>query len=127
VSPETVDYLETAQRILKRARSEFEMGAYDASARDAYLAALSVTRGIIFDETGIATKTHAGAQAQMFKMLRDGYPIDRAFVEFLRDGFDTKQNLDYGASDEVPRETAERYLQAASDFLAQARNVASRR
>src|SRR5215475_13142349 len=107
MSPEANDFLETAGRIFERAKSEFGVEAYEAAARDAYLAALSAARALIFEGQGIATKPHAGVQAQIFKMLHDGYPLDRALADFLRDGFATKQNLDYGASDAVPRETAE--------------------
>jgi uncharacterized protein (UPF0332 family) len=124
MSPEAVDYLAITELSLKRARSTFLSGHYEDAARNAYLAALNATRALIFEKTGLAVKSHSGARSKLYELMHNGLPFDGEIAEFLQDGFDTKQGVDYGDGPLfVDRATAESYLARAEAFVAEARRV----
>jgi Uncharacterized conserved protein related to C-terminal domain of eukaryotic chaperone, SACSIN len=126
MSPEAVDYLAITKLSLERARSTFASGHYEDAARNAYLAALNATRALIFEKAGLAVKSHSGARSKLYELIHSGLPFDPGVAEFLQDGFDTKQGVDYGDGPLfVDCATAESYLARAEAFVAEARRVCS--
>jgi uncharacterized protein (UPF0332 family) len=124
VSPEAVNYMSLAEATYHRAKRSFEAEIYENCAHDAYTATLNAARSIIFDKTLIATKTHSGTRAKFFELIHAGMPFDAELAQFLREGFETKQGIDYGPElVTVSREEAEDYLNRAAAFIAAAKAV----
>jgi uncharacterized protein (UPF0332 family) len=124
VSPEAVNYMSIAEATLERAQRNFLAEIYEDAARNAYLAALNAARAIIFDKTTTAPKTHSGARSKLHELVRQGLPLDQELARFLSEGFDMKQNVDYGPeSAHVTREEAQDYLDRAAAFIAAAKAV----
>ena len=123
MSPESTNYFDMADAHLKVAEDAFAAGLYQIAAREAYLVALRVARGIIFEKTGATPKTHSGARNQLSKLVHEGLPIDAAFLQFMAAGFEVKPDLDYGPVSPVQRSVAEQAIITARAFLAAAKAV----
>ena len=122
MSPESLDYFGAAERALSRARRITAAGVYDTAAREAYIAALNAARGVIFDKTGNATKTHSGVRTQFHKLVHEGLAFDVTLVGFLREGFDVKQVVDYETVPaNIDKALAEDFIGRATAFVASAR------
>lgn len=76
------------------------------AARDAYIAALSAARAIIFEKTGKSPKTHNGSRALFLQLILHGLNVPRDIAQFLEDGFALKNRADYGVDDSISVETA---------------------
>jgi uncharacterized protein (UPF0332 family) len=123
MSPESTDYLGTAQWSLDEARAILEAGHFEIASREAYAAALNAARAIIYEKTGKVTKTHSGARAQLYKLIREGLPFDRDLADFLARGFEVKLQVDYGPVERISRAEAESFVNVAEAFLAAAKAV----
>jgi uncharacterized protein (UPF0332 family) len=123
VSPEAVDYLDTAEHALDVARRSLAAEIYETAAREAYIAALNAARAVIFDKTQIAPKSHSGTRTQFFLLVEQGLEFDRELARFLARGFDIKQKLDYGPWIGVDAADAQNYLRQAETFVAAAKAV----
>ncbi|MBV9993232.1 MAG: HEPN domain-containing protein [Alphaproteobacteria bacterium] len=109
---------------LKRAELNFLAEIYEDAERNAYTAALNAARAAIFDKLTIAPKTHAGARTKFLELVNDGLDFDAGLANFLAEGFEKKQGIDYGPElTFASREEAEAYLARARAFLAAARAV----
>ena len=126
MSPESIDYIGTAELILSEAQELLEEGHNAVAAREAYLASLSAARAIIFEKTGDAPKTHSGTRAMLAKLIHDGLALDTKLLKFLADGFEMKNDSDYGSRTPLPDDEAERALETAQDFLAAAKRILGR-
>jgi uncharacterized protein (UPF0332 family) len=123
LSPESINYLDVAERQLAQAERALKAELFEMAAREAYLVALSATRAIIFEKTGNAPKTHSGARTQLSKLIRDGLAIDAAFMSFLASGFEIKSDVDYGPVTPIRKESAEHAIAKARQFLVAAKAV----
>jgi uncharacterized protein (UPF0332 family) len=126
LTPSTLRYFTNAERKLADAQGIFEAGYPEVAAREAYLAALSAARAIIFEMTGKAAKTHTGVRTIFLKLVHDGMPFDRNIANFLAEGFELKTAVDYGDSTEVSSGSANDALARARAFLAASRQVIER-
>jgi uncharacterized protein (UPF0332 family) len=126
MSPEAINYQSLAEMLLERAQRAFLAEIYEDAARGAYTAALNAARAVLFEKTGMAVKSHSGARSKLHELMHNGLPFDGKIAEFLQDGFNTKQGVDYGDGPLfVDRTTAESYLARAEAFIAEARRVCS--
>jgi uncharacterized protein (UPF0332 family) len=123
LSPEAVNYLEVARRQLGRAERALIADLYESAARDAYMAALSAARAIIFEKTGNAPKTHSGARSLLGKLRHDGLALSETFLSFLATGFDLKSDLDYGPATPVQGPTAEQAVATAREIVISAEQI----
>jgi uncharacterized protein (UPF0332 family) len=124
VSPEAVNYMTIAEAAYERAVRSFDAKIYENAARDSYTAVLNAARAVIFDKTTTAPKTHSGTRSKFFELVHEGMPFDAELAQFLREGFETKQGIDYGPEVvSVSREQAEEYLNRAVAFIAAAKAV----
>lgn len=122
MSPEAVNYMAIAEAHLKRAELIFLAEVYEDAARNAYTAASNAARAVIFDKLTIAPKTHAGTRTKFQELIRNGLPFEKALGDFLAEGFETKQGIDYGPEVVfVSRGQAQDYLARARTFLDAAR------
>jgi|SRR6185312_16816495 len=121
MSPESVNYLETAKLQLREAEEVLADGHYRVAARLAYDVALSAARAIIFEKTHEAPKTHSGVRNQLAKLKHEGLPLEDGLLKFLADGFETKIDFDYGPFSPVSRPEAEDAMARARAFPAAAR------
>jgi uncharacterized protein (UPF0332 family) len=126
VSPESVDYLGTAERILREAQVLLRESHNELASREAYLAALNAARAVIFELTGDAPKTHSGTRALLSKLVHEGLPLDSECMRFLATGFDQKTDVDYGPRTPLSDEAAQSSLETAERFLLAARQVLRR-
>jgi uncharacterized protein (UPF0332 family) len=121
MSPEAVNYMTIAEAAYERAMRSFDAEIYENAARDSYTAVLNAARAVIFDKTATAPKTHSGTRSKFFELVHEGMPFDAELAQFLREGFETKQGIDYGPDlVSVSREQAEEYLNRAAAFIAAA-------
>jgi uncharacterized protein (UPF0332 family) len=126
MSPECTDYFGIADTILDRAERAFLAEIYETAARDAYISVLNAARAVIFEKCEIAVKTHTGARTKLFELIHSGLPFDYDVANFMNDGFNTKQGVDYGDGPWfVDRATAQSYIERARAFIAEARRVCS--
>jgi len=123
LSPESVDYFGSAERILADAEIILQAGRNEVAAREAYSVMLQATRAIIFEKTGQAPKTHSGARSELSRLIREGLTFDGHLAGLLATGFDTKADVDYGPRTAISQEVAERAVEDARTFLAAARKV----
>lgn len=124
MSPEAVNYMSIATALLERAERNFLAEIYEDAARNAYSAALNAARAVIFDKLTIAPKTHSGTRAKFFELIHRGMAFDSELAQFLGEGFETKQGIDYGPElTFVTRAQAEEYLIRAEAFLAAAKAI----
>ncbi|HEX3948405.1 MAG TPA: HEPN domain-containing protein [Steroidobacteraceae bacterium] len=124
MSPEAVNYMTIAEAAYERAVRSFDAKIYENAARDSYTAVLNAARAVIFDKTTTAPKTHSGTRSKFFELVHEGMPFDAELAQFLREGFETKQGIDYGPEVvSVSREQAEEYLNRAVAFIAAAKAV----
>ena len=122
MSPEAINYLEAAEMLLERAQRNFLAEIYEDAARNAYSASLNAARAVIFDKLTIAPKTHIGTRTKFRELVQNGLDFDKALVDLLTQGFETKQGVDYGPELMfVSREKAQDYLARARAFLDAAR------
>ena len=126
MSPESVDYLGTAARILQEAEVLLEEGHNEVASREAYLAALNTARAIVFELTGDAPKTYSGARTLISKLVHEGLALDAEYVRFLGTGVDQKTDADYGPRTPLSDEAAQASLATAKRFLAAAKLVLKR-
>jgi uncharacterized protein (UPF0332 family) len=123
VSPESSDYMGTALWALEEARSLLEDDHYEIACREAYTAALNAARAILFEKTGKAHKTHSGTRAELHKLILEGLPFPKELADFLSEGFDIKQRIDYGPIARKSREEAAQFVDLAAAFVEAARVV----
>lgn len=124
MSPEAVNYISVAEALLERAQRNFSAEIYEDAARNAYSAALNAARAVIFDKLTIAPKSHSGTRAKFFDLVHQGLPFDAGLAQFLREGFETKQGIDYGPDVVfVSREQAKDYVNRGAEFVAAAKAV----
>jgi uncharacterized protein (UPF0332 family) len=110
--------MSVAEALIERGKRNFLAEIYEDAARNAYSAALNAARAVIFDRLAIATKTHSGTRSKFFDLIYRGMPFDPELARFLREGFETKQGIDYGPELVfVSREQALEYLDRATAFV----------
>jgi uncharacterized protein (UPF0332 family) len=124
MSPEAVNYISIAEKHLERAERIFQAEVYEDVARNAYTAALNAARAVVFDKLTIAPKTHSGTRSKFSELVHNGLAFDARLVQFLAEGFEKKQGIDYGPELVfVTRDEATDYIARARAFLATARAV----
>jgi uncharacterized protein (UPF0332 family) len=127
LSPETVNYLEVAQKQLLQAQRALNADLYEFAARESYLAALSAARAISFEKSGNAPKTHSGARSELARLRYEGLQLDEKFLSFLATGFEMKSDLDYGPVTPVQRQEAGQSLATARACVSVAKAILSDR
>ncbi len=123
MSPEAVNFFETAKLQLQEAEDVLADGHYRIAARVAYDVALSSARAIIFEKTTQAPRAHLGTRTHLAKLVHEGLPLDSGLLKFLADGYEIKSNFDYGPFNPVSKSDAEDAVAKARAFLTAARAV----
>lgn len=123
MSPEAVNYFETAKLQLQEAEDALTSGLCRIAARLAYDVALSSARAVIFEKKQQAPKTHSGVRNQLAKLEHEGLASEDGLLKFLADGFEAKVDFDYGPFSPVSKENAEIAMARARAFLVAARRV----
>lgn len=126
MTPEAADFLAKAVRTIARAERVLHAGEPVDAARDAYIAALSAARAIVFEKTGKSPKTHNGSRALFLLLISQGLSVPRDVAQFLEDGFALKTRADYGVDDAISVATAteavalgQAFVRAVSELLEQ--------
>lgn len=126
MTPESADFLAKAKRTIERAERVLRAGEPVYAARDAYIAASSAARAIIFEKTAKSPKTHNGSRALFLLLVSQGLNVPRDVAQFLEDGFALKTRADYGVDDSISVDTAteavalgQAFVRAISAFLDQ--------
>ena len=126
MSPESLDYLGTAERTLAEAEWLLANERTTVAAREAYLASLNAARAVIFEMTGSAPKTHSGTRALLSKLVHEGLALDDKFVTFLGTAYDQKTDADYGPRTPLSVEAAKMAVDTAKAFIASAHRLLGR-
>ncbi len=66
----------------------------DAGGRAAYLACFRAARALMFERTGMVTKTHNGVQTECLRLTKDGHRIAGELRAFLRQSYNLKTIAD---------------------------------
>jgi uncharacterized protein (UPF0332 family) len=117
VTPEAADLLAKAQRILGRADELLLAGLPAEAARNAYIAALSAARALVFEKKQKAPKTHSGTRTLLSELVAEGIAIPRELTQFLSEGYLLKTKVDYETNDEVSEQEAAQSVQRAKAFF----------
>jgi uncharacterized protein (UPF0332 family) len=96
VKPETIQFVEFARDMLRRAREMFSIHLNDDAGRAAYLAWFHVAQAIIFERDGRVLKTHRGVQTEFYRIMKDDPRADVELVGFLARAYRFKTVADYG-------------------------------
>jgi uncharacterized protein (UPF0332 family) len=112
---ESADYLAKAHGKLDTAARLMDADLPDLAAREAYLAALSAARALIFERRAIAPKSHTGTISLFAEIAVKTGAVSIDTARILARGFELKQMVDYELADHVT-------LAEAIDTLARARS-----
>lgn len=109
-------YLEKAKEKLNIAVSLLEDGAYDDAVSRAYYAAFHAATAVLMTE-GLTAETHRGL-LNLFGLhfIKTG-KIDRKYGKYLANLKDDREAGDYEAFSAIDKETAERSVNEATEFL----------
>ncbi len=118
MKPATRDALEHARAHLDEAVKVMEIGLASLAARQAYLAALTAARGIVFETTGQGPKTHRGVKRLIHRLVHEGLPIQQELLSIFDDGFEMKLEADYGNPEKITREAANAAVDMAPRLIA---------
>ena len=121
MSPEAVNYMSVAEYHLERAERALMAELFEDAARHAYLVGLNAARGMIFEKTATAPKSHSGTGTMLHQLIHGGLAFPRELTLLLSKGFETKQNADYGPPLFVTSDEAQDFLERARAFLAAAK------
>jgi uncharacterized protein (UPF0332 family) len=109
VKPIAADLLAKARHKLGVARQILDASVPEIAAREAYLAAFSAARALIFETTDKAPKTHAGVRVEFARIAGTDAALGPDLLRFLVRAYDFKQIADYettGASTSAPEASA---------------------
>jgi uncharacterized protein (UPF0332 family) len=104
---------------LAQAARALQTGLPGIAAREAYLAALSAGRGLVFEFRDKGPKTHSGVKSLMHELVQGGIGIDRLLLAIFDDGFELKVEADYGNPLDITDEDANRTIRMAQDLIEQ--------
>ncbi len=87
--------------------------------REAYLAAFHAAAALVYERTGMVTRTHRGLRAQFARIASDEPGIDQALSEFLGRAYELKSLADYGTGAEasISVATAKAAVETAARFV----------
>ena len=122
MKPETQDLLNKADLRLKKARTILEAGVDDTAGREAYTAALSAARALIFEERNIAPKTHHGSKTLFNEIAVRTRRLPEEFSSVLEDGYAIKFIVDYSTDSSQPKDPAS-YVGHVENFVAAVRRL----
>ena len=122
IKPETQDLLNKADLRLKKARTILEAGVDDTAGREAYTAALSAARALIFEERNIAPKTHHGSKTLFNEIAVRTRRLPEEFSSVLEDGYTIKFIVDYSTDNSQPKDPAS-YVGHVENFVAAVRRL----
>jgi len=123
LKPETTDAIAHADAYLVEAVKILEIGIPSVAGRQAYLAALTAARGLVFELRGKGPKTHKGVKAEMHELVRNGLPLDRRHLSIFDSGFELKLEADYGNPEAIGSESARDVIETASALIAQIKEI----
>jgi uncharacterized protein (UPF0332 family)/predicted nucleotidyltransferase len=121
LNPETLDLIAIADSKLEDARAILAARVPGAAAREAYTAALSAARALIFEERTLAPKTHDGTHALFHEIAVRPGRISRDLARVLSQGLEIKIAVDYAARRVLPDERYRAYVEHAAEFVAAVR------
>jgi uncharacterized protein (UPF0332 family) len=119
VKPETVQFVEFARDMLRRAGHMSAIQLNDDAGRAAYLACFHVAQAIIFEREGRVLKMHRGVQTEFNKIIKGDPRVDRDLVGFLARAYKFKTVADYGfdAPAHPPNDDTRNVLRDATRFF----------
>jgi uncharacterized protein (UPF0332 family) len=120
MTPETAQFLEKANKLLREAEAMLKIGLNDAAGRTAYLAAFHAAQALISEKTGRTVKTHKGVHTEFQRLTRDDRHFPSGLRVFLSHAYSLKAIADYetGPGAQVSAEQATQALEQAKPFVA---------
>lgn len=111
--------IKKAERLLRDAEKEFEMGLYERCCSTAYYAMFHAAKAMILsiDED---SKTHRGTIYLIWKN-REKLKLSEDDCAKLSRAFDLREESDYGIFREISKDLAEDILRDAKDFVQKAK------
>lgn len=116
-----------ARTHLEEAIKVLEIGLPSLAARQAYLAALTAARGIVFEETDKGPKTHKGVKQLIHQLVHDGLPIEQQLLEIFDEGFEMKLEADYGNPAKIRQGDATKAIDMATRLIADIEQILCKR
>jgi uncharacterized protein (UPF0332 family) len=127
LKPETADALAVAREHLDEARKILDVGLPGAAGREAYLAALTAARGLVFELKNKGPKSHKGVKALIHEVVKDGIPIERELLDIFDEGFQLKLQADYVDPRKITEAGARRILEMAASLIARIESILAER
>jgi uncharacterized protein (UPF0332 family) len=126
MNPETIQYINQANKIIIRADLMLSIGLNEDAARAAYIASFHVAQAYIFERTRKIAKSHHGVQTEFFRLTRDDSRVDPALRRFLSQSYEFKSVADYSTGDEAVTSAHEATdaVATAKSFIAHFRGLA---
>jgi len=112
---------EKAEKLLRAAKKEFEMGLYERCCSTSYYAMFHVAKAMILC-LGKDSKTHRGTIYLVWEN-REKLKLSDNDCSKLSRAFDLREESDYGIFKEISKDLAEEILRDAEDFIRKARNI----
>lgn len=127
MKPETEDALRAAREHLNEANKILGIGLPSVAGRQAYLAALTAVRGLVFELRDKGPKSHKGVKALVHELVKEGAPIERELLDIFDEGFDLKVEADYGDPSKITEGEAQRAIDMATRLLARIESIMAER
>ena len=98
MTPETAQFLDKAQKLLREADAMLGIRLYDAAGRSAYLAGFHAAQAFISEKTGRTVKTHKGVHTEFQRLTKDNPTFVPDLRAFLSQAYNLKAIADYETS-----------------------------
>jgi len=121
LNQQSAQFLNKAHRLIASGNIMLAAELWDASGRNAYLAAFHAAQAYIFEKTEKILKTHNGVRAEFLRLTKDLPERSDLLRNFLAQSYGLKTAADYDTEieAEVSPERATRSLIEAKQFLAE--------
>jgi uncharacterized protein (UPF0332 family) len=127
LKPETEDALSVAREHLDTARKVLDAGLPSVGGREAYLAALTAARGLVFELKNKGPKSHKGVKALIHELVKGGIPIERDLLDIFDEGFQLKLQADYVDPRKITEAGARRTFEMATSLIARIESILAER
>lgn len=120
MTPESIEFLKKAHKLLAQAETMLTVGLADAAGRTAYLAAFHAAQAFLFGRLGKLFKSHRGVHSEFARLARDDARIDPLMRVFLSEAYNLKAIADYetGPGSDVSPERAKGAVEQGKRFVA---------